>query len=327
MEAISYHDTVKHLHPLGLSGKGPFAQPGWFALLEEAGHRPLLAVASGENASVCLPLTTGPDGLEVFTNWYAFTWSPLVKGEPRPELFCKLAKNLAEKRSRVNFAKLAPENPLTSKLEAGFRTAGWTVIREECDTNHYLPVNGRSYAEYIASRPGKLRTTLKRKAKKVEVILKRTFDPADWAAYEAIYAESWKPEEGDPALLRAFAESESAKGHYLFGMALAEGEPVAAQFWTVEGGTAYIHKLAHLESAQKLSPGTTLTAALFEEVIDRDGVSEVDFGTGNDGYKADWMEATRPRFSLTCLRPGSPANWPIIAKAALRKLVSRQSAG
>lgn len=327
MEAVSYHETVKHLHSLGLSGKGPFAHVDWFGLLEDAGHQPFIAVWAEDHASACLPLTRGENGLEVLTNWYAFTWAPLVTGQPRPALFRVLAKDLAQKTSRVFLSKLAPESPLTDELEAGFRSAGWSVIREECDTNHYLPVNGRNYAEYIASRPGPLRTTLKRKAKKVEVVLKRAFDPADWAAYEAIYAESWKPEEGAPALLRAFAESESAKGHYLFGMALVEGEPVAAQFWTVEDGTAYIHKLAHLESAQKLSPGTTLTAALFEEVIDRDRVAEVDFGTGDDGYKADWMEAIRPRISLTCLRPGSPANWPILAKAALRKLVSRQSAG
>jgi hypothetical protein len=55
-------------------------------------------------------------------------------------------------------------------------------------------------------------------------------------------------------------------------IARAEGEPVAAQFWTVEGGTAFIHKLAHTEASKPLSPGTTLSAALFEQVIDRDGV-------------------------------------------------------
>ncbi|NIQ93944.1 MAG: GNAT family N-acetyltransferase, partial [Desulfuromonadales bacterium] len=169
------------------------------------------------------------------------------------------------------------ENGLASRLEADFRAAGWIVLREECDINHFLPVAGRNYADYLATRPGRLRTTLKRKAKKVEIVLKRCFDPADWAAYEEIYNHSWKPEEGDPALLRRFAEQESQAGHYLFGMALADGEPVAAQFWTVENGTAYIHKLAHLESATKLSPGTTLTARLLEEVIDTDEVDWVDF--------------------------------------------------
>ena len=92
--------------------------------------------------------------------------------------------------------------------------------------------------------------------------------------------------------------------------------------WTVDHGTAYIHKLAHLESAKPLSPGTTVTAALFEHVIDRDRVDWVDFGTGDDPYKRDWMELVRPRYRLSCWRSQDPRNWPAIGKAWLRKLVS-----
>ena len=156
------------------------------------------------------------------------------------------------------------------------------------------------FCRVLAGRPGALRTTLKRKAKKVEVEILDQFDPAAWAAYEAIYGESWKPEEGDPPLLRRFAEAEGAAGRMRLGIARANGEAVAAQFWTVEDGTAYIHKLAHRESAKPLSAGTTLSAALFEHVIDRDGVSLVDFGTGDDPYKRDWMELVRPRYRLDC---------------------------
>ena len=150
---------------------------------------------------------------------------------------------------------------------------------------------------------------------------------ADWADYEAIYADSWKPEEGDPDLLRRFAMAESDAGRYRFAIAHHDGAPVAAQFWTVDGDTAYIHKLAHRKDAQHLSAGTTLTAALFERVIDTDEVNWVDFGTGDDPYKRDWMEQVRMRWQLTCMRPASPRNWPLIAKAALRKLVSRTNGG
>jgi hypothetical protein len=321
--AIAYHGTVNDLPSCDLAGKGPFARPSWFALLEQAGQRPLLAIVADERGAAVMPLVERPGRLDILTNWYAFTWSPLATPESPASLFDDLASQLDG--HALTLSKLAGDD--ADRLEAAFRRAGWHVTRDLCDTNHYLPVAGRSYTQYLAARPGPLRTTLKRKARKVEVRLSRQFDAADWAAYEHIYANSWKPEEGDPALLRAFAQGESEAGHYLFGMAMAEGEPVAAQFWTVEQGTAYIHKLAHLESAQPLSAGTTLTAALMEQVIDRDHVTEVDFGTGNDGYKADWMEATRPRFRLTCLRPGNPHNWPGLARQVLRKLVSPRGAG
>jgi hypothetical protein len=214
--------------------------------------------------------------------------------------------------------RVPDEDRTARQLQRAFERAGWHVVREPCDTNRVLAVAGRDYATYLESRPGTLRTTLKRKAKKVEVTIATEFDPHIWADYEAIYAESWKPEEGDPALLRAFAEAEGAAGRIRLAVARHDGEAVAAQFWTVEEGTAYIHKLAHRESAKPLSPGTTLTAALLRHVIDVDRVELVDFGTGDDGYKRDWMDQARPRYRLQCWRRSDPRNWPAIAKASLR---------
>jgi CelD/BcsL family acetyltransferase involved in cellulose biosynthesis len=128
-------------------------------------------------------------------------------------------------------------------------------------------------------------------------------------------------------MLRAFAEQEGAAGRLRLGVVRHQGNPVAAQLWTVESGVAYIHKLAHLEEAKPLSAGTVLTAALMEHTIDRDRVSLVDFGTGDDGYKRDWMEAVRPRWRLTCLDPRNPRVWPALVKAALRQLASGKRGG
>ena len=65
-----------------------------------------------------------------------------------------------------------------------------------------------------------------------------------------------------------------------------------------------------------------------EHVIDRDRVRLVDFGTGDDGYKRDWMDEARPRYRLQCWRKGDPRNWPAIVKARLlRPLVSGETHG
>lgn len=326
MTAVSYHDTVNDLQGLGFKSRNPFSRPEWFALLEGAGARPLIALARDGQDALALPLSRNLHGLETLSNWYAFTWSDLVtEGAPRGLLLERLARDLALKTDRVVLSKLSDEDDTATHLERAFRDAGWFVHREQCDRNHILPVNGRSHVDFLAGRPGPLRTTLKRKAKKVEVRLFTDFQDNAWHSYQAVYAHSWKPEEGDPELLRQFAESEGKAGRLRLGLASHEGEVVAAQMWTVDHGTAYIHKLAHLESAKPLSAGTTLTAALFEQVIDRDRVDWVDFGTGDDPYKRDWMETVRPRYRLTCWRTGSPRNWPAIGKSLLRQLVSRPS--
>lgn len=327
MTAISYHDTVNDLPEAVCWGNGPFSRQGWFALLEEAGLHPFLAVASDGDGAVCFPMMRGTRGLEPLMNWYAFTWAPCLPDAPSTRMLTELTREIAEKTHCISLRNLADEDVSTHLLEQAFRTTGWVVLREPCDINHVLRVQGRSYDQFLAGRPGNVRSTLKRKGKKISVRLTQAFDADDWSAYEDIYADSWKPAEGEPTLLCRFAQTESAAGRFRFAIAHHDDQAVAAQFWTVDGSTAYIHKLAHRQSATALSPGTTLTAALFKQVIDIDRVEMVDFGTGDQPYKRDWMEETRIRWQFTCLRPGAPQNWPTIAKAGIHKLVSRRGAG
>ena len=319
MTAISYHDSVNDLQGLDWIAGGPFARLSWFRLLEGSGLSPVIAMARKCDGAIALPLQRGPSALEPLTNWYAFTWQMLRSGNATG-LLPALARDLAGQTSRIDLAKLTTDD--AKAIATAFRSAGWITFQEPCDVNHILSVAGRNYAEFLAARPGQVRTTLARKAKKVDVTISTNFDSDAWSDYEAIYAESWKPEEGDPALLRAFAEQESAAGRYRFAIACHSGAPIAAQFWTVDNGTAYIHKLAHRRNCDTLSPGTTLTAALFEHVINIDKVQMVDFGTGDDAYKSNWMEQTRIRYRLTCLRPEALRNWPLIARNTARKLVS-----
>ena len=311
--AVSYHETLTKLQGLDWPAQGPFDRLDWFALLDD----PLYALAESGRRRVLLPLQREGRQLASLANWFSFTWRPL--GDD-PALLAALARDLRRQTHRVELAPLPDEDGSATALEIAFRDAGWLVAREVCDENHVLPVAGRSFAEYWATRPGKMRTTLKRKARRVEITILTHFDEAAWAEYRAVYESSWKPQEERADLLEAFARAEGAAGRIRLGIARAAGEPVAAQFWTVENGTAYIHKLAHIEAAKPLSAGTTLSAALFEHAIDIDGVELVDFGTGSDGYKRDWMEANRPRYRLTCLDWRNPRAWSAIAKARFRHL-------
>jgi hypothetical protein len=323
--AISYHDRVNVLQGLALASASPFERFEWFDLLaSDGGLKPLVALARDGEEALALPLMRAGDALIPLANWYSFTWRVLAsKGANAAELAEALARALTVQARRITLFPVPDEEGSAELLTAAFRAAGWQVIAEQCDTNHVLRIDGRSYAEYLASRPGPLRTTLERKAKKLEVAIHTAFDFEAWDHYEAIYAASWKPAEGRPAMLRRFAQQEGAAGRLRLAIARHGGVPVAAQFWTVEDGTAYIHKLAHTDEGAPLSAGTVLTAALMRHVIDVDKVAVVDFGTGDDAYKGVWMEEIRPRYRLDCLLPGNPRNWLPLGKAALRKLASR----
>jgi len=295
--AVDYHADLKEVQSdpllgplLGEDGQeAPFDRLAWFAALDAfCDLPPLLATARNGTGAAVLPLKRGKGGLEGLSNWYSFRLKPIVTpGADAEALLAALARGLARRTRRIVLDKVPDEDGSASLLARAFRKAGWVVLRTPCDANHVLAVNGRSHAEYLSGRPGKLRTTIKRKAGKVETFILRDFDAEAWDTYEAIYRQSWKPEEGSPEFLRAFAMAEAAAGRMRFGMAFVEGE-----------------------------------AALFEQVIDRDGVTMVDFGTGDDGYKRDWMEQVRQRYRLDMFRPLYPGNWPQIAKSTLRRLAA-----
>nr|WP_211371456.1 GNAT family N-acetyltransferase [Altericroceibacterium indicum] len=313
---------------LPLHHDGPFTHIEWFQLLEKYGSKPLITLAKDKEEAVALPLLATLRGATIFGNWYNFTWQPLATPKAdHPSLLSALAKDLRRTLPTVHFDKVPEENGASSLIQKAFSNAGWTCFKEASDTNHYLALNHQSYSDYLASRPGQLRSTLKRKAKHVETEILTFFDSVVWQSYEKIYSLSWKGSEGNPALLKAFARQQATHGQLRLGLARHEGQVVAAQFWTVEGGTAYIHKLAHNEAFPKLSAGTILTAALMRHVIDIDAVEYVDFGTGNDAYKADWMSDTRSRFRIECYNPSKPKNWVPIARQYARKLVLHRSAG
>ena len=300
----------------------PFDRLAWWSALAELclpDEVPLVALASKGEARCALALMHRPGSGQLcsLANWYSF-WARPVFANGGEALLPALARDLARKSSRISLAPLAQAD--AERTAAAFATAGWTVRAEQCDVNHRVDLAGRSFAEYWAARPGRLRETVRRKSSKGFVTLRiaERFDPADWADYEAVYAQSWKPEEGSPAFLRRFAQSEGEAGTLRLGLAHIDGRPVAAQLWTVEAGTAYIHKLAHIEDAKTHSPGTLLSHALFAHAIDRDRVHTIDFGTGDDAYKRDWMEQVRPMLRLDMHRPLNPRSWPHLLRNRLR---------
>lgn len=97
-----------------------------------------------------------------------------------------------------------------------------------------------------------------------------------------------------PGLIRMAAD----QGQLRLGLLWLEGEVVAAQVWIVTAGKAHIFKLAYQAGFERFSVGSVLTAALMQHVMDVDGVREVDYLTGDDSYKKDWMSHRRERVGL-----------------------------
>lgn len=307
----------------------PFDRALWFDLLAAHGFAGLGrfdARGQADATTAWLPLRVEEPGhLAGLTNWYSFAIRPLYAGDgDHGTALFDLFRNLRAKAARLSLYPVRDEEQ--RDIVAALRDAGWWVKASPAGDRHWLNLGEMDHDAWWASRPGALRSTVQRKAKKgiVDIQLLTDFDAESWAAYEQIYAASWKPEEGHPALLRAFAEAESDGGRLRMGIARIDGVPVAAQYWTVEDGTAFIHKLAHVEDSLKASPGTLLSAALFRHVIEVDGVKRVDFGTGNDGYKRDWMNRHDPLWRIEAFNPSRLAAWGPALKAFARSVLRKE---
>lgn len=309
-----------------------FDRIGWFRLLHQycAPRSKPLAVRTRSEQSDCWLFLVHQtrDRLVGLSNYYSFAFRPIFTGTPSEDTR-RLLLTATAKRLRARAASIVlepvPDDGSRDLIVACFTRAGWQVFDTVKTVNHTLDTAGTDFATYWAGRPGALRSTVKRKGARglVDLELFDRFDADAWAAYESVYADSWKPDEGHPDFLRALAEREGAAGALRLGIARIDGRPVAAQLWTTDHGTANIHKLAHAEDSDKASPGTLLSYAMFEHALTRDRVARIDFGTGDDAYKRDWMTASGELYRIELYNLRRVSAWLPAAKAALSRLVKR----
>jgi hypothetical protein len=312
---------------------GLFDRITWFRRVWKhtpPGQSPLIArgLSEGTHSWLFLALTGGGKAVAL-ANWYSLAVRPVFHGDGddvhKAKLLTAMARRLRAGLSHISLAPVPTADGTSDMIVHAFRKAGWAVFPKNTSTRWSISAQGQSFDDYWAARPGQLRSTYSRKCAKapIEVSVYDRFDKDVWAEYQAVYDDSWKPEEGSPEFLREMAEAEGKAGCLRLAIGRMGGEAVAAQLWTVENSTAIIHKLAHREVAAEHSPGTLLTHDLFRHVIDTDKVDLVDFGTGNDAYKADWMDTSEPLDRIDLFNLRTPLGIAGAAKARLSGLVRR----
>lgn len=250
--------------------------------------------------------------IESLGNYYTSLYAPAMAPDVKYRDIALLISAASEAHAPTiafRFSPMDPDSGSYRRLWHALEANGMAAFGFFCFGNWYLPVAGDG-ADYLRSREGQLRNTIKRLGKKFqtaggrfEIIASGDNLARGLAAYEKVYASSWKHAEPYPAFIPGLARICADNGALRLGVAWLNDKAVAAQLWVVANGTANIYKLAYDESYKDYAPGTLLSAALMEHAIDKDQSTEIDYLIGDDAYKKTWMSHRRERWGIIAYNP------------------------
>ena len=277
------------------------------------------------------------------SNFYSTLWSPALALDTVGIDLVPLVKAVRHEGGHppsLHFGPMDPESRGYRMLRKGLRASGYAVFEYFAHGNWYLPVQG-DWNRYLAGLHGSVRSTIKRMHKRllaegarIEIVTADADLPRAMAAYEQVYAGSWKKPEPVADFMPELARLCSRRGWLRLGIVWLEERPIAAQLWIVSNGRAAIYKVAYDETFKHYAVGTVLTAVLMEHVIDVDRVGEVDYLIGDDEYKKRWMTHRRERVGIAAFDVrttrgllGAIRSSLADARQSLRRLVLRVRGG
>jgi CelD/BcsL family acetyltransferase involved in cellulose biosynthesis len=267
-----------------------------------------------------LPLRASPSQwgqrVAALSNYYTALYAPLLApGVTQDELAFLLAgvRDAHAPLASMQFAPMDPEAAHFGLLKAALKSSGLVPLGYFCFGNWYLRVT-QDWATYLRERDGKVRSTLQRMGKKwaagggtLELVQGGARLELALAAYQQVYAASWKDPEGFADFVPGLIRTCAAQGWLRLGIAWLGSTPVAAQLWIVAHSKANIYKLAHDEHYKAHAAGTLLTGMLMAHVMQHEQVKEVDYLMGDDPYKQLWMSHRRQRWGLMAYNPKNVA--------------------
>lgn len=312
-----------------LAAGSVFSSVGWYRCLiataMPAGTQPCLVLClHGDRPMALFPLQRNPDGtLQSLTGPYTCLYQPLL-GDSRDAATLRqigfVFGRFCRRHASIRIEALDADWPGLPPILDGLRQAGLAALRFDHFGNWHEDVTDLSWVAYLQTRDGALRETVRRKLGKALRdpairfdLIRDTAGLEDGiAAFEDVYARSWKDSEPYPRFNAAFMHMAAIQGVLRLGVLRQAGHPVAVQYWVVASGTATVLKLAHDEAFKPLSPGTVLTALMLRGLLDDEHVTGLDFGRGDDPYKRQWVSHRRQRIGLMLANPRRPGGLRLI---------------
>ncbi len=276
------------------------------------GASPIIIIAKKNGCTVILPLQiyycNDKKHLGALTTVYSHNYVPIVIGESA--LSQDMVTNCIDYAIKnylptiIDLEPLNPDSILIQPLIKG--------IKRHMLTDTYFRFGNwfhdqiTSFDDYKNTLPSQLKNTIERRQKKLDknhvwefkVYTKiDEIEPA-YKEYKYLYQLRWNKEEGNNDFVDAVVLDLAEKNQLRLGILYIDNKPAAAQLWFSVDQTASIFKLAYDESFKKYSPGTLLTYKMAQYLIEQDRVSKLDFLSGDDLYKKQWMSKRDEKWGI-----------------------------
>lgn len=308
--AIALMDRAERTH-------GPSAGADWYRNLCEqvpvlGQHARFAVLHRADQPIAVLPLlmtgeARGAFKLGALANYYTALYAPAFDDSLTASELAVLLRDVRALLGQVTEFRFNPMDPHSREftlLRSALLHAGFVIAPYFCFGNWTHRPQG-TFDDYMAQRPGTVRTSHRRMPKRfaaaggtLEIVTGGERLPAALAAYQRVYAASWKKPEPFPGFMPGLISTCAQRGWLRLGIAWLGGQPIAAQVWIVVHGRAEIYKLAYDEAYKSHAAGTVLTAHLMRHAIDEDRVQEIDYLIGDDEYKQSWMDRRQERWGL-----------------------------
>jgi len=312
-------ESANVLFDKGIKENMSFSRP-WFENLVDTALKTeqsmlLACVTEGDTMLAILPLIQQSDGYwESLSHSYSTHYTILLQGSEKSQTLACLASGL--KQLPFNTLRLKPFDENDQKihgLQQAMENLGISCHQGFRFYNWSYSLQGQTFEQYMAKRPGSVRNTIARKQRKLEreqgyeirLFTDQQVQQA-MADYNIVYKASWKAAEASIDIMESLIERFAKMGWLRLAVLYIQDQPAAAQIWFVVHSKASIFRLAYDESWKQYSPGSILTKFLMEYVIDTDKVDEIDFLTGNERYKQDWMSQRNARWEMVCANTCKP---------------------
>lgn len=310
----------------------------FFYFTVESNAEPLAFMAlrspAGQLGSSLQGQDTGADSIASLTNWYSGFYDLLLS----PALVDpgvvvrKLINGVRGKLGKgavIEFNYLDQRAETTALLSRALSSVGLITLPYYHELIRYEVVKNTDFDSYLEQRSAGIRREYARKGRRLakhfklkQVVysddsqLGRVLDD-----YQHIYARSWKRPERFPQFIPELFRHGLAKQRLRVAILYLDDQPVATEVYILFNGQATSYKGGYDPAYKKYSPASVLRIFTIKHLMEVDGVSEIDFGYGDQPYKKNWLSQGRWLMGVLAFNPHSLTGWKLLLAHIRRRFM------